>query len=195
MREKWKAGNPERQKEILIRLCRGDSSFTEIYKSLKGGWSRQTLSLYLNDLVEKRDIKKVPRGKRMIYSLERNSPHVKELLGRIIIHERVELNTLSEQEFIDTWIESMKFSLLNLIQIYMQIGKGVKELRNIDTGVMVPIENFQVEYVSDLVGVCKYYGGHLAEGVKNGVFDSDLVWKARNDLLAGIKRRRLTKIE
>ncbi len=190
MSEKWKAENPERQKEILMRLFRGDSSFTELYESLKSGWARQTLSLYLKDLVGKHYIKKVPRGKRKIYSLERDNPHVNALLDRIIIRERVELKTLSEQEFLDIWIESLKFTLLNIIQCYMQIGEGDKELKSRGTGAMVPIENFLVGYISDLVEVCKYHGEFLAKGIKMGDLDPKMVWEARNELLEGIKRRR-----
>ena len=126
MREKWNAGNIDRQKELLIKLSKGDSSFTELYESLKNSWARETLNVYLKDLVRKHYIRKVPRGKRNIYSLERDHPDVKELLERVDIRELYKIK--SERELIDDWIESMKFSLLNLIQCYMQIGEGVKTL-------------------------------------------------------------------
>lgn len=194
MKERWRAENPERQKEVLMRLSRGDSSFTELYDYMKSSWARQTLSLYLKDLVEKHYIKKVIRGKkRLIYSLNRENPKVAALLDRIIIHGRVELKTMSEQEVLDSWIESMKFSLLNVIQIYMTIGKGRKELTSTGTGETVPIETFLAEYMTDLLEVCRYHGEFLAKGIKMGDLDPKLIWEARNELLDGIKRRRSIK--
>lgn len=192
MREKWKAGNIDRQKEILIRLSKGDRSFTELYESLKNSWARETLNVYLKSLVRKHYIRKVPRGKRNIYSLERDHPDVKELLERVDIRELYKIK--SERELIDDWIESMKFSMLNLIQYYMQIGEGVKTLTSRGNGATVPIENFLGDYLSDLVEICKYYGEFLVVGIKMGDLDSKIVWEARNELLEEIKRKRSTKM-
>lgn len=192
MRVKWKAGNINRQKELLIKLSKGDRSFTELYESLKNSWARETLNVYLKDLVRKHYIRKVPRGKRNIYSLERDHPDVKELLERVDIRELYKIK--SERELIDDWIESMKFSLLNLIQCYMQIGEGVKTLTSRGNGAAaIPIENVLGNYLSDLVEICKYYGEFLAEEIKIGDLDPKMVWEARNELLEGIKRRRSIK--
>ncbi len=68
MSEKWKAGNIDRQKELLIKLSKGDSSFTELYESLKNSWARETLNVYLKSLVTKQYIKRSLEGK------ERSTP-------------------------------------------------------------------------------------------------------------------------
>jgi len=192
MGEKWNAGNIDRQKELLIKLSKGDSSFTELYDSLKSGWARETLNVYLKGLVTKKYIKKVPRGKRKIYSLERGHPYVKELLERVDIRELYKIK--SERELLDDWIESMKFSLLNLIQCYMQIGEDVKKPRSRGTEATVPIENFLAGYLSDLVEICKYYGEFLAVGIEMEDLDPKKVWDARNELLDKIKSKRSIKM-
>jgi len=179
---KWNAGNRDRQKELLIKLSKGDRSFTELYVSLKNSWARETLNVYLKGLVREGYIRKVPRGKRKIYSLERAHPYVIELLERVDIRDLYEI--ISERELIDDWIESMKFSLLNLIQYYIQEGEGVRTLKSWGNGIdTIPIEHYLSGHLSDLVEICKYYGEFLADGIKYGDLNSKIVWEARNEIL------------
>ena len=141
MREKWNAGNIDRQKELLIKLSKGDSSFTELYESLKRGWARETLNVYLKSLVRKQYIKRVPKvpgGSRMIYFLVRDHTDVKDILERVDLRELHE--KMSERELLDDWIESMNFSLLNIIQTYMEMGMGEKKLISLGTGARARLE-------------------------------------------------------
>jgi len=172
MSVKWKAENLDKQKEILIKLSRGDRGFTELYNSLKSSWARETLNVYLKELVRKHYIRKVPRvsgGKRKIYHLERDHPHVKEILERIGIKELYTIK--SEVELLDDWVKSLKFSLINIIQCYMWIGEGFKELSSTGNGATIPIENLLSEHLSDLIETCKYHGEYLAEEIKIGTLD------------------------
>ncbi len=192
MEVKWNAGNLDRQKELLIKLSKGDRSFTELYESLKNSWARETLNVYLKGLVKKGYIRKVPRGKRKIYALERAHPDVIELLERVDIRDLYEIK--SERELIDDWIESMKLSLLNLIHYYIQEGEDVKTLKSWGNGIgTIPIERFLSAYLSDLVEICKYYGEFLADGIKYGDLDSNIAWEARNEILEEIKSKRYLK--
>ena len=194
----WKPESRERRNTLLSILLKEDMGFIEILKKIKERtgekWSTNTLSLYLDSLVENKCIVKVPRGKREIYRALKVSPEVSALLERrTIISGRIELKSLSEKELLDLWIESLKFVLLNVIQIYMVMGKGSKMLKSRGTGASITPEKLLGEYLSDLVEVCHSYGGFMADGIRVGNLDPDLVWAARNDLLEEIKRKRSTK--
>lgn len=171
--------------------------FSEILENLKmngESWSPRTLSLYLDGLEKDNCIRRVPRGKRKIYSVLKGHPEVDSIIGRrIIVSGRIELKSLSEKELLDSWIESIKFALLNIFQCYMEIGRGKKILRSIGNGKIIPIENLLGEYFSDLISVCHSYGGFLVDGIKRGNLEPEIVWKARNEILEEIKRKRKTK--
>ena len=100
---------------------------------------------------------------------------------------KTELKSLSEKALLDLWIESVKFALLNVFQIYMKMGEGHERLKSRGTGASIPIEKFLNEYIADLVLVCRSYGGFLVEGIKIGNLDPERIWEARNELLEEIK--------
>lgn len=167
----WKTENPERVKEILIWLTTGDQSFTELYNSLRAessmGWSTQTLTLYLKKLVQEGCVTKVPRGKREIYRIVRDSPIVSEFLGRVRIKGQVNLNELSEGELLEEWLCSMKFTLVNVVRGYMIMGKGIKELKSIGDGASMSTSKLLEEYISDMLAVTQFYGRILVEGISS----------------------------
>jgi len=194
MRKRWNPRDTDKQKELLLKLFKGDKSFTELLKSLRPGWSRQTLSLYLTDLVKKKcisKVRKVPGGKRKIYHLEKDHPFVAEILSRLALGELYPRK--SERELLNDWIEAMKVSLLNIIQIYIYKGKDIKELKSVGNGKIFPIESSLGKSFSDLLEICKYYGEYLAIEIRMGNLDSDIVWKARDEILEDIKRKHSTK--
>lgn len=175
----WKTENPERDKEILIWLTTGPQSFTELYDSLKAesslGWSTQTLTLYLKKLVQEGCVAKVPRGKREIYRIVRDSPIVSEFLGRIRIRGRINLNELNEEELLEEWLGSVKFSLVNVVKGYTIKGRGIKVLKSISNGATLPTEKLLEEYLSDMLAVTQFYGRVLVEGVSSGRLDPEKV--------------------
>lgn len=194
MRDMWKADTPERRKTILMQLMGGEKRFTELHSAIKQesriGWAKQTLNLYLKALVEEGCVKRVKSGKSVTYSLERDHPYIGQMLGNVLIHGRIDLLELDERSLIEEWIGSIKFTLLNVIQYYMLIGKGKEELRNRSSGATMPIGHFLEEYLSDMFGVCRFYGKVLVKGIGDGSLDSERVWDERNRILEEIKARR-----
>ena len=194
MSERWNPRDTDKQKELLLKLFKGDRSFTELLKSLKPGWSRQTLSLYLTDLVKKKcisKVRKIPGGKRKIYHLEKDHPYVANILSRLALRDLHPIK--SERELLNDWIEAMTFSLLNIIQIYIYRGRETEELKSVDNGKIFPIESSLEKSFSDLLEICKYYGEYLAIEIRMGNLDSDIVWEARDAILEDIKRKHSTK--
>lgn len=194
MRKRWNPRDTDKQKELLLKLFKGDRSFTELLKSLKAGWSRQTLSLYLTDLVKKKCISKVRKvlgGKREIYHLEKDHPYVANILSRLALRDLHPIK--SERELLNDWIEAMTFSLLNIIQIYIYRGRETEELKSVGNGKIFPIESSLGKSFSDLLETCKYYGEYLAIEIRMGNLDPDIVWEARDAILEDIKRKHSTK--
>jgi len=177
--KKWKPENPEREKEILVWLTTGDQSFTELYNSLKAessmGWSTQTLTIYLQSLVQKGCIKKVPRGKREIYQIVRDSPIVSAFLGRVRIKGYIDLEDICEGELLEEWLGSMKFTLVNVVKGYTIMGKGIKELKSIGDGASMPTSKLLEEYISDMLAVTQFYGRILVEGISRERLDPERV--------------------
>jgi len=85
----------------------------------------------------------------------------------------------------------MKFSLLNIIQCYMEVGMDRKEHEEAAPELKsIHLQKFLVGYMSDLTEVIKHYGDYLSKGIEWGDLDPNLVGAARNALLEEIKRRR-----
>ncbi len=190
MSSEWNPSNMERQKAILLKLWTGDLSFTELLKSLRRGkmsWSRQTLTVYLQGMMEEGRIKQVPRGKRKIYAVEKDSPFVAELLGRIKVRGKVELNSLNAREFLAEWLSSLEFAFLNLVPYYIAVGEGVERVKSIAGGASLPMEPFLAEYLSDLVEVCQFHGEVLSERIRRGELEPERMWDAINQLQERIR--------
>ena len=177
MSSAWKTENPEREKEILIWLTTGDQSFTELYNSLKAesslGWSTQTLAVYLQSLVQKGCITKVPRGKREIYKILPDSPIVSEFLGRLRITGYTDFSQLSEEALLEEWLNSVKFNLFNVVNDYTTMGQGIKMLKSIGDVATLSTEKLLEEYLSDLLAVSQLFGRILVEGISSGRLDPD----------------------
>ncbi len=191
----WNPASKEKIKRILLKLFHGDMGFTELWESLRRGtkgMAKQTLTLYLDMLLQTERIKHVQRGRWPIYSLVREHPYVIDLLKRAKIEELVKIK--SERELLDDWIETTKFSLLNIIQVYMLIGESARKTKSSVAGATTPFEKSLDGYFSDLVAICQYWGEFLADGIKIGNLDSEIVWEIRNKILEEIVNKQSTKI-
>jgi len=195
----WTADDPAREAAIIRVLCEGDKGFMEIFNGLKlgkRGWGRQTLNLYLKELTLKGCIRRVRRGKREIYSLDVNNPYVRKVIGRVRIRGRVELNRLNEGEYVSDWLNSIEFAFLNVMQDYVYIGRGQKQLKSLGDGRTVTVEDVLRSHLSDMVEVARIYGQLLAERIARGELDLEELWRIRDGRLRQIleQRRRSTGI-
>jgi len=190
-RRKWK-NDPKRDRKIFRRLEDGSKTFGELLEIL--AWARQTLTNYLTNLADKGCIEKKKRGRNVFYTLIRSHPYVKETLewtwspggADVRIHKRVELDKLNEEQFIASWLNSIKFTFLNIIQVYMLIGKKTKESDK-ETKSILMMRNFLEGYVSDLADTITFNGELMAKEIKLGILDPERIWEARNKLLKQIK--------
>ncbi len=168
-RVSWKAENPGLQQRILWILNEDEKCFTELYE--RGGWARQTLTLYLKELMKKGWVKSEKRGRKVIYSLIRSNPEVMQKLTyrRVLTRGRVQLNSLGGERFIGHWIHSIKFALLNIIKYYIELGENQQDAermnRDLDT------------HLSDLLEVTKYYGEFMAKRIRAGTLESTEIWE------------------
>ena len=187
----WKTDNVERQTMIMMILAEGNKGFDKISKDIKlhsKEWGRQTLNLYLENMIGKGYIKKVRQGKkREIYTLNRENYYVQEMLPRRIVHRRLILEELGEEEFIREWLNSIKFAFLNILQDYMLIGEGKDILKDRGSNEVIPIDHILTSHLSDLLDVVKVYGHLLEKRIKEGNIDPKKVWDVRNKLSEEIK--------
>ena len=152
----WKAENYGRQQKILRILLEGDCYFTELKEKLergrKTGWGRQTVNLYLKELTGKGWVTQKKQGRKMMYSLTPSNPGVMAMLGlgRVIRKGQVQLSSLDEEEFIEEWIHTLKFTLLNIIKDYLAISENANNVEN--------LTRYLEAHFSDLTEVTKYHG-------------------------------------
>ena len=123
-----------------------------------------------------------PENERKIYAVERDNPFVGELLGRLRIRGKVELNGLSAGEFLAVWLSSLEFAFLNVISYYIAVGRGVEEVRSIAGGASLPMERLLAVSLSDMVEVCQFHGEVLSERIRRGELEPDRIWDAINQL-------------
>lgn len=200
-RSEWNPNSPERQQQIIRLLEEVDMGFNELLSELnlkmkaleKKQWSRQTLTLYLKALEDKKWI--IHGKKRTPYSLNRRNPEVAEMLGwnrippDMRIRSRIELDKLDEEQFIANWLNSVKFSFLNIIQDFMLIGAKGEKLEIAET-----IEHrFLPAHTQDLIDVLASYGEKMIARIKLGTFDPNRVWEARNRLLEQIRNEFMSR--
>lgn len=190
-RRKWE-NDPKRDRKIFRRLEDGSKTFGELLEILT--WARQTLTNYLKNLREKGCIEKKKRGRNVFYTLIRSHPYVRETLewtwspggADVRIHKRIELGKLDEEQFITSWLNSLKFNFLNVIQAYLLLGKKTKESDQ-ETESIKRIRTFLEESVSDLADTVSFNGEAMVKEIKLGILDPERIWEARNKLLKQIK--------
>lgn len=189
-RSHWN-NNPKLEVKIFRRLEDGSKTFGELHKML--GWGTQTLTNYLKNLIKKGYIEKKKHGRNVFYTLIRSHRYVRQRLdwdwlpgADVRIHKRVKLGKLNEEQFIASWLNSIKFTFLNIIQAYMLIGKKTKESDK-ETKSITMMRNFLEGYVSDLADTITYNGELMAKEIKLGILDPERIWEARNKLLKQIK--------
>jgi len=123
----------------------------------------------------------------MKYALSFSVVVVKKMLPRRIVHHRLNLEELGEEEFIREWLSSIKFAFLNILQDYTWIGEGNNTLRGMGNDVIIPIDHVLTSHLSDLLDVVKFNGHLLEKRIKEGNIDPKKVWDVRNKLLEEIK--------
>ena len=194
---RWWENDPKVDVKIFWELEDGSKTFGQLLKTL--GCGTQTLTNYLKNLgkagkgCRKDCIERKKRGRTVFYTLIRSNAYVRQMLGwdwlpstNVRIHKRVELDKLNEEQFIASWLNSIKFTFLNIIQVYRLIGKKTKE-SNEDTDSIKMMHNFLEAYVSDLADTITYNGELMAKEIKLGILDPERIWEVRNKLLKRIK--------
>ena len=188
MKNIWHAVDHEKRRKILKQLVEGDKSFNELYEAV--GLGRQTLNVYLQFLVHEKCIKRVRKGKYVIYSLEKNHPYVLPLLERVRVLGEIDLKCLDAEGFLAQWLNSIEFAFLNVVQYYITLGVGIKEVRSKAGGDYQPIEKPLREYLSDMNEVCQLYGEFLSERIRGGELKPERMWIVRDKLLEKLKKDR-----
>lgn len=187
----WWKNSPKFEVKIFRRLEDGSKTFGELLKELRRGpqtCGTQTLTVYLKNLNKRGCVERKKRGRNVFYTLIRSNPYVRQRLGwdwlpgsDVRIYKRVELNRLDEDQFIASWLNSVKFSLLNIIQAYMLLGERAKESSE-ETGSVKTLRNRLEGYVSDLVGTVTFHGEVMAKEITVGVLNPERIWEVRNKL-------------
>lgn len=186
----WRAENPAREAAIIRILYGGDKGFNEIREESKIGrkkWGKRTLSLYLDSLMEKGCIKQVKHEKRMIYSLNKDNDYVMQILGHVRVCGLIDLTKLNEEEFVTDWLNSIKFTFLNVLQDYMVIGEGVKELQRKEDRYTISIERIMEAHLSDMIETTRKYGQSLVQRIERKELEPNKIWGIRNRLLDDIR--------
>jgi len=194
---RWWENNPKVDMKMFWELEDGAKTFGQLLKTL--GCGTQTLTNYLKNLgkegkgCRKDCIERKKRGRTVFYTLIRSNAYVRQMLGwdwlpsaDVRIHKHVELDKLNEEQFIASWLSSIKFTFLNIIQVYMLIGKKTKESDK-ETKSIKMMRNFLEGYVSDLADTITFNGELMAKEIKLGILDPERIWEVRNKLLKQIK--------
>ena len=129
-----------------------------------------------------------------VYELNRESDYVQKMLkwktkyGHVIrVGMRTNLHRLNEEKFVSLGFHTIKFAFLNILQDYMTIGKGTKELRRIHNGATQPIEHFLEAHTADMTNISQFYGEVLAKRIQQREPNPKKVRDVRNRLLNEIK--------
>jgi predicted transcriptional regulator len=190
--KRWWKNDQKRDRKIFRRLEDGSKTFGELLKMLR--WGPQTLTNYLKNLTEKGCIEKKKRGRSVLYTLIRSHPYVRKTLGwdwlhgaDVRIHKRIQLDKLNEEQFIASWLNSVKFSFLNIIQGYLLLGKKTKEPFNKETKSIEKVRDFLEASVSDLADTISFNGEIMVKEIRLGKLNPKKIWKTRNKLLKEIK--------
>jgi len=189
---RWWKNDQKRDRKIFRRLEDGSKTYGELLRMLR--WGPQTLTNYLKNLTEKGCIEKKKRGRSVLYTLIRSHPYVRKTSGwdwlpgtDVRVHKRIQLDKLSEEQFITSWLNSVKFSFLNIIQGYLLVGKKTKETFNKETKSIEKIRNFLEASVSDLADTISFNGEIMVKEIRHGKLSPNKIWKIRNKLLNEIK--------
>ena len=171
----------DKRKKIARLLADGDKSFTELHKKLS--WSETTLTNCLDYMCDDehsaRRVKKKPKAKREIYSLNKSHPEVANWLKwSLPLHPN--LPQPDEEGFINSWRNSLDFcfvALLNDLTVTANWAdkKKVKDVKQGDIG----------DYVEMLNVHCDI----LLERLKTGYFKAEKLREIQSKIHAQVKRR------
>jgi len=190
--KRWWKNDQKRDRKIFRRLEDWSKTFGELQKMLR--WGPQTLTNYLKNLTKDGCIEKKKRGRRVHYTLIRSHPYVRKTLGwdwlpgaDVRVLKRVELDKLNEEEFIASWLNTVKFSFLNIIQGYLLLGQKTKEASNQEAKSIEKVREFLEASVSDLADTISFNGEVMVKEIRRGKLNPDKIWETRNKLLKEIK--------
>ena len=117
-----------------------------------------------------------------MYTLIDSNSEINEMLkGRpAIIKKLLQLSSLTEEEFIEDEIHTLKFALFNVIGDYMTLTKNPHDKEKIN--------RYLEAHISDLTEVPKHYGELLVKMIKTETFNANRMQKTLDTL-----QRDLTK--
>ncbi len=189
MKKYWEASDLEKRNKILRLLIEGGKCFNELYEI--AGMGRQTLNIYLKYLVREKYIKRKRKGKFVFYSLDINHPDVLSLLERERKLNDIDFSSFDATRaryFLTSWLNSLEFAFLNIVQYYIQVGMGgLPELEKITGGPQGPIEQLMQEYIFDMNEVCQLYGELLSKKIQSREIKPEMMLTARHQLLERLK--------
>jgi hypothetical protein len=190
--KRWWKNDQKRDRKIFRRLEDGSKTFGELLKMLR--WGPQTLTNYLKNLTQKGCVEKKKHGRCVLYTLIRSNLYVRQTLGwdwlpgaDVRVHKRVELDKLNEEQFIASWLNTVKFSFLNIIQGYLLLGQKTKESSPQEIKSIEKIRDFLEASVSDLADAVSFNGEIMVNEIRCGKLNPDRIWKTRNKLLEEVK--------
>lgn len=192
----WK-NQPEREVKLMTRLEDGSKTFSHLLRELK--WGPQTLNVYLKNLEKKGVVERRKRGKNVFYTLIRSSPYARQMMGwkwtsdpDVRIIKRIELEELDEEQFITDWLNTMKFSFLNIIKSYVLLGEKTRESNDTKKN-NLNIEHFIRAHISDLEDIVTLYGEKMAEEINVGSLKPKRIMEIHNKLQKQIKQQHFSR--
>ena len=196
-RSRWKNTTPKREVALFRLLEQGGRSFTFLFEALK--WGSQTLTFYLETLEGKGYISSKKHGRNVTYALVKSNPYVAKMLKLsappdhdVRVFNRATLDELDADAFINDWLNSMKFTFVNLLRDYTFLGK--KDVEETTKEILRRI--LQVE-TQDLTDIVNAYGQVLTARIQAGTiklkrieeFCERMQEEVRNQLLKEHKTR------
>jgi DNA-binding HxlR family transcriptional regulator len=183
----WNAATELRKKQIIWLLDGGDKSFSELHRKLrsgKHGWARATLTICLREMQYKehsiKKEKKKPKGKREVYSLVKDHPQVAERLNWNLHIDPNLQQQLDEEGFIASWLNSLKFAFVALLNDLTILGQWRDE-KKLEDQMQSDIENF-VEFLN-------FNGNILVERIRLGTLKPEKLREIQREMLAEVKKQ------
>jgi hypothetical protein len=175
----WKNTDAKREIKLFRKLVQGGKSFTDLFKEL--GWGSQTLTFYLKTLESTGCIASKKHGRNVTYALVKSNPYVMKMLklSTPSIHDfrifnRVALDKLDEETFINDWLNSIRFAFLNLLRDYALLGKkNAKEETSEFLRRLLQVD------IEDLVDIIDAYGQVLTRRMRAGTIRLERIQEIR----------------
>jgi hypothetical protein len=147
----------------------------------------------LKTLERKGYIASKKNGRNVTYTLVKHNPYVAKMIKlpiplphdvRIFNHTR--LDKMDEEEFIDDWLNSIKFAFLNLLREYTLLGK--KNTNEQNSEILRRILQVEIEDLTDIV---RTYGQVLTRMVQAGTVKPARIQEIRSRMQEEVRNRLL----